>query len=140
MKPLPLRASLTLGYALVLALILTAEGFAYHATLKRQLDTAVTTELDDKARALHGYLRFSGSDVSLAYNTEDADAARRFLDGLDSAVGMWNASTQFCDGGEFGFGAEIGISTDKLHARGPMGLEELTTYKYLIRGKGQTRK
>jgi glutamate-5-semialdehyde dehydrogenase len=71
--------------------------------------------------------------------TEDAQAAASFLNAVDSAVVLWNASTRFNDGGEFGFGCEIGISTDKLHARGPMGLPELTSYKYLVRGKGQAR-
>jgi glutamate-5-semialdehyde dehydrogenase len=71
--------------------------------------------------------------------TEDALAAERYLNEVDSATVYWNASTRFTDGGEFGFGAEIGISTDKLHARGPMALEELTSYKYLIRGDGQVR-
>jgi len=71
--------------------------------------------------------------------TDDAAAAERYLNEVDSATVYWNASTRFTDGGEFGFGAEIGISTDKLHARGPMGLEELTSYKYVIRGKGQVR-
>jgi glutamate-5-semialdehyde dehydrogenase len=71
--------------------------------------------------------------------TEDAAIAERYLNEVDSATVYWNASTRFTDGGEFGFGAEIGISTDKLHARGPMGLDELTSYKYVIRGKGQVR-
>jgi glutamate-5-semialdehyde dehydrogenase len=71
--------------------------------------------------------------------TEDAGAAAAFLNEVDSAVVLWNASTRFNDGGEFGFGCEIGISTDKLHARGPMGLPELTSYKYLVRGHGQVR-
>jgi len=71
--------------------------------------------------------------------TEDAAIAERYLNEVDSATVYWNASTRFTDGGEFGFGAEIGISTDKLHARGPMGLDELTSYKYVIRGQGQVR-
>ena len=80
MRPLPLRTTLTLVYAVVLAVILTAEAYAHHAALKRELDSSVTERLDDKARALHGYLRFSGRDVSLAYNTEDADAAAFIAD------------------------------------------------------------
>ncbi len=71
--------------------------------------------------------------------TEDAAVAKQFLHEVDSAVVLWNASTRFNDGGEFGFGAEIGISTDKLHARGPMGLPELCSYKYLVTGTGQVR-
>jgi len=71
--------------------------------------------------------------------TEDADAAETFLNSIDSAVVMHNASTQFSDGGEFGMGAEIGIATGKMHARGPVGLEQLTSFKYQVRGAGQTR-
>lgn len=80
-----------------------------------------------------------GSRHSDAIVTENPVIAEQFLNQLDSATVYWNASTRFTDGGEFGFGAEIGISTDKLHARGPMGLDELTSYKYQIRGTGQVR-
>ena len=80
-----------------------------------------------------------GSHHSDGIITRDSGAAEEFLREVDSATVYWNASTRFTDGGEFGFGAEIGISTDKLHARGPMALEELTTYKYQLRGDGQVR-
>lgn len=80
-----------------------------------------------------------GSKHSDCIVTENPETAARFLTEVDSAVVLWNASTRFNDGGEFGFGCEIGISTDKLHARGPMGLPELTTYKYIVRGTGQIR-
>ena len=80
-----------------------------------------------------------GSHHSDVIITRDTARAEKFLNEVDSATVYWNASTRFTDGGEFGFGAEIGISTDKLHARGPMALQELTTYKYVIRGDGQIR-
>ncbi|MFM9080374.1 MAG: aldehyde dehydrogenase family protein, partial [Opitutaceae bacterium] len=80
-----------------------------------------------------------GSGHSDAIITADEAAARRFLAEIDSAAVFWNASTRFNDGFEFGFGAEIGISTDRLHARGPMGLPELCSYKYLVEGTGQVR-
>ena len=70
---------------------------------------------------------------------EDAAAAETFFTTVDSAILLHNASTQFADGGEFGMGAEIGIATDRIHARGPVGAEQLTSYKYVIRGSGQTR-
>ncbi len=80
-----------------------------------------------------------GSAHTEAIVAEDAEAAATFLSGTDSAVVLWNASTQFCDGGEFGFGAEIGIATGRLHARGPVGLEQLTTFRYEVIGNGQVR-
>jgi glutamate-5-semialdehyde dehydrogenase len=80
-----------------------------------------------------------GSAHSDAIDTADRAAADTFLAGVDSAVVLWNASTRFNDGFEFGFGAEIGISTDRLHARGPMGLRELCSYKWLVTGSGQVR-
>lgn len=85
------------------------------------------------------HIREHGSGHSEAIVTGDPAAARRFLNEVDAAAVFVNASTQFTDGGEFGLGAEVGISTQKLHARGPMGLKELTTYKWIIEGTGQTR-
>ena len=94
--------------------------------------------VDDVEHALR-FIRHHGSEHTDAIITEDEAVAARFLDGVDSAVAMWNASTQFCDGGEFGFGAEIGIATGRVHARGPVGLEQLTTFRYHVVGTGQTR-
>lgn len=85
------------------------------------------------------HIRAYGSGHTEAIITTDAEAAERFANGVDSAIVLINASTQFADGGEFGFGGEIGISTSKLHARGPVGAEQLSTYKYVVRGQGQTR-
>ena len=93
----------------------------------------------DSAEEAIFHIEGHGSHHSDAIVTEDEATAEIFLQGVDSATVYWNASTRFTDGGEFGFGCEIGISTDKLHARGPMALEELTSYKYQIRGIGQIR-
>jgi glutamate-5-semialdehyde dehydrogenase len=103
------------------------------------LDAILSIAVVDGVDAALAHIARHGSEHTDAIVTEDAAAAERFLAGLDSAVGLWNASTQFCDGGEFGFGAEIGIATGRIHARGPVGLEQLTTYRYVIRGTGQVR-
>lgn len=103
------------------------------------LDLILAVKVVDSLEAAVAHIEAHGSHHSDAIVTADAAAAERFLNAVDSATVYWNASTRFTDGGEFGFGAEIGISTDRLHARGPMGLEELTTYKYVIRGTGQVR-
>src|SRR3546814_73027 len=86
-----------------------------------------------------GHIGRYGTGHTEAVICEEASVAEAFLDQVDSAIVIWNASTQFADGGEFGFGAEIGIATGKLHARGPVGPEQLTTFKYKVRGKGQIR-
>jgi glutamate-5-semialdehyde dehydrogenase len=103
------------------------------------LDAMLSVKVVDGVDDALDHIRRFGSEHTEAIVTEDEAVARYFLDRLGSAVGMWNASTQFCDGGEFGFGAEIGIATGRLHARGPVGLEQLCTYRYQVIGTGQTR-
>ena len=99
------------------------------------LATKTVNSFDEAVSHINRY----GSHHSDCIVTDDPVTAERFLNEVDSATVFWNVSTRFSDGEEFGFGAEIGISTDKLHARGPMALKELTSYKYLVRGTGQVK-
>jgi glutamate-5-semialdehyde dehydrogenase len=103
------------------------------------LDAILNVKIVDGVDAALDHIRRYGSEHTEAIVTQDETTAEKFLDRLGSAVGLWNASTQFCDGGEFGFGAEIGIATGRLHARGPVGLEQLCTYRYQVIGTGQIR-
>ncbi|MFL5281826.1 MAG: glutamate-5-semialdehyde dehydrogenase [Rhodopila sp.] len=103
------------------------------------LDAILSVAVVDGVEGALAHIARHGSEHTDAIITQDEAAARQFLSGVDSAVALWNASTQFCDGGEFGFGAEIGIATGRIHARGPVGLEQLTTYRTLVFGSGQVR-
>lgn len=103
------------------------------------LDAVLSVAVVDGVDAALAHITRHGSEHTDAIITEDAAAADRFLRGVNSAVALWNASTQFCDGGEFGFGAEIGIATGHIHTRGPVGAEQLTTYRYIVSGSGQVR-
>lgn len=103
------------------------------------LDAIVSVRTVEGVTDALSHIAAHGSHHTDAIITDDADAAEAFLNGVNSAIVVHNASTQFADGGEFGMGAEIGISTGRFHARGPVGLEQLTSYKYKVRGAGQTR-
>ncbi len=103
------------------------------------LDAIIAVKVVDGVDAAVEHVNRHGSQHTEAIITDDAAAAQAFLDGCDSAIVLHNASTQFADGGEFGMGAEIGISTGKLHARGPVGVEQLCTFKYVVHGAGQIR-
>ena len=103
------------------------------------LDAIISVRAVEGVEEAIRHIEHYGSHHTDAIVTEDAHAAETFMNSLDSAIVLWNASTQFADGGEFGMGAEIGIGTGKMHARGPVGAEQLTTFKYVVRGNGQTR-
>lgn len=103
------------------------------------LDAIIAVKLVDGVQGAIDHVNRHGSHHTDSIVTEDAAAAEKFLREVDSGIVLLNASTQFADGGEFGMGAEIGISTNRLHARGPVGAEQLTSFKYVVRGKGQIR-
>jgi glutamate-5-semialdehyde dehydrogenase len=103
------------------------------------LDAIISAKVVDGLDAAIAHIEANGSHHTDAIITDDTEAATRFLNEVDSAIVTHNASTQFADGGEFGFGAEIGIATGRMHARGPVGVEQLTTFKYRVHGSGQTR-
>jgi glutamate-5-semialdehyde dehydrogenase len=103
------------------------------------LDAIIAVRVVDDISAAIAHIAQYGSQHTECIVTDDPAAAEQFLNEVDSAIVLHNASTQFADGAEFGMGAEIGISTDKFHARGPVGVEQLTSYKYVVRGSGQIR-
>lgn len=130
------RAYQTLQAVIEPSLLMKADEESFGTEfLSLRMALKVVDSLDEALAHIDRY----GSGHSESIVTEDAEAAQRFLNEVDAACVYWNAPTSFTDGAQFGLGAEIGISTQKLHARGPMALEEITTYKWVIKGDGQTR-
>ncbi len=127
------------GCERTLALVADAKPATHQDWSSEYLDLVLAVKVVSSLEQAIDFINTYGSGHSDAIVTEDRERADRFLAEVDSAVVYHNASTRFTDGFEFGFGAEVGISTNRIHARGPMGLRELTTYKYVVRGQGQVR-
>ena len=104
------------------------------------LSPIISVKVVNGVEAAINHINKYGSSHTDAIVTKNRKTAKIFLSNVNSCIAIHNASTQFADGGEFGFGAEVGISTSKLHPRGPIGIDQLTTYKYILEGKGQIRK
>ena len=141
----PLIAALTekgcevRGDAAVQALVPNIESAVEEDWSTEYLDSIITVGLVDGISGAIAHINRWSSNHTEAVIAEDAEVVERFMNEIDSAILMHNASTQFADGGEFGMGAEIGIATGKMHARGPVGVEQLTSFKYVVRGNGQIR-
>ena len=127
------------GDAAAMAAVAGVEPASEEDWSREYLDAVISVGLVDGLDAAIAHVETYGSHHTDAIVTDDASAAERFLSEVDSAIVLHNASTQFADGGEFGMGAEIGIATGRMHARGPVGVEQLTSFKYRVRGTGQTR-
>ena len=127
------------GDATVMAMIPTAKAATEEDWRTEYEDAIISVKVVDSVEAAIAHIEHYSSHHTEAIISEDAASVEKFFNEIDSAILLHNASTQFADGGEFGFGGEIGIATGKMHARGPVGVEQLTSFKYRIRGTGQTR-
>jgi glutamate-5-semialdehyde dehydrogenase len=127
------------GDAQVMALIPEAKPATEEDWKTEYEDAIISVKVVDSVEAAIAHIEHYSSHHTEAIISEDTASVEKFFNQIDSAILLHNASTQFADGGEFGFGGEIGIATGKMHARGPVGVEQLTSFKYRIRGNGQTR-